>query len=316
MDTRNRMWETPTAETKDVEDVLALQAVQVRYEGRQRQRNRYPQSDPVFFTDDQRPLWLGDLFRGRSAFLIAGGPSFAGLDHSCLRQPGILTVGLNNAVKSFRPNLWISVDSPDHFVRSVWLDPCIMKFAPICHAEKLIFNSDSWRFMDTRAEDCPNVVFFRRNERFIASEFLWEESVNWGSHKKYGGGRSVMLAALRILFILGIRIVYLLGVDFRMNATVKYHFSQERRKGSIEGNNSTYRKLQERFAELRPLFEKEDFHVYNCNPHSSLKVFDYVSYEEAVRRSLAEFDFVDTERERTEGLYDTSTEDKRAGKGN
>jgi hypothetical protein len=237
------------------------------------------------------------------------------VDHSLLKRPGILSLGLNNAVKSFRPNLWVSVDPPDQFVRSVWLDPCIMKFAPICHAEKAIFNSDSWKFMDLRAGDCPNVVFFRTNERFNARQFLSEDTINWGNHKENGGGRSVMLAALRILFILGIRTVYLLGVDFRMNATVKYHFAQDRKSGSIRGNNATYLKLEKRFAELRPVFEAEDFHVFNCNPHSKLKVFDFVPYEEAVRSCLSEFDFVDVENERTEGLYDTKTDDKRNGMG-
>ena len=34
----------------------------------------------MLFTQDHHPLWLGDMYRGRSAFLIAGGPSFAALD--------------------------------------------------------------------------------------------------------------------------------------------------------------------------------------------------------------------------------------------
>jgi hypothetical protein len=29
------------------------------------------------------------------------------LDHGQLRQPGLLTMGLNNSVKTFRPNLWV-----------------------------------------------------------------------------------------------------------------------------------------------------------------------------------------------------------------
>src|SRR5882757_1191680 len=37
-----------------------------------------------------------------------------------------------------------------------------------------------------------------------------------------------MLAAVRILFLLGIRRLFLLGVDFQMSATTKYHFDKDR----------------------------------------------------------------------------------------
>jgi hypothetical protein len=80
------------------------------------------------------------------------------------------------------------------------MDPTIMKFVPICHASKFIFNSDEWKFMDVRVGDCPNIVYYKRNEHFKAKQFLWEDCINWGNHKDHGGGRSVMLAAIRILF--------------------------------------------------------------------------------------------------------------------
>lgn len=315
MDTRTRLSETPVADRKDQHDDRIARWGRSRHEGFHKFKHRFVQPAPMLFTQDHHPLWLGDLYRGRSAFLIAGGPSFATLDHTKLRQPGVLTMGLNNSVKTFRPNLWVCVDSPDHFLRSVWLDPTIQKFTPICHASKFIFHSDEWKFMGLRVGDCPNVVYYKRNEHFKARQFLWEDCVNWGNHKELGGGRSVMLAALRILFVLGIRRVYLLGVDFNMSETEKYHFEQDRHKGSINGNNSTYRLLNERFAELRPIFEQEDFLVFNCNPASNLKVFDFISFDEALRNALDEFDNVDVAAERTRGLYDINRKDKEQGKG-
>jgi hypothetical protein len=224
-------------------------------------------------------------------------------------------MGMNNSVRTFRPNLWICVDAPDHFVRSVWLDPTIMKFVPVGHANRKIFNSDEWKFMDLNAGDCPNMVYFKRNEHFKANQFLWEDTINWGNHKKLGGGRSVMMAALRILFTLGIRRVYLLGVDFKMDEQTRYHFEQDRNKGSINGNNATYRHLNKRFAKLQPYFKKENFLVYNCNPDSNLKAFPYMPFDTAIQNVLAEFDFVDVSNERTKGLYDTNTKDKELGKG-
>lgn len=273
------------------------------------------QPSPMFFTRDGHPLWLGDFYRGRSAFLIGGGPSFAALDHSPLAQPGILTMGINNSPRTFRPNLWVSVDSPDHWIRSIWLDPTIVKFAPISHQGKKIFNSDTWQFMRQRVADCPSVVYYRRNEHFQHKQWLYEDCFNWGNHKNHGGGRSVLLPAIRILFLLGIRNVYLLGVDFNMSESSKYHFDQDRNPGSIKGNQSTYDKLNEWFKLLRPHFEKEGFFVYNCNPASNLKAFEHKSYKDALSESLGHMDYVDLANERTKGLYDTKTEDKAKGVG-
>ena len=313
--TRNRISESPVAESKDQNDDKIARWGRSQHEAFRKFKHNFLQPAPLLFTQDHHPLWLGDIYRGRSAFLIAGGPSFAQIDHAKLRQPGVLSMGLNNSVKTFRPQLWTALDSPDHFLRSIWLDPAITKFVPICHASKFLFHSDEWKFMDIRVGDCPNVVYFKRNEHFQAKQYLWEDCINWGNHKKYGGGRSVMLAAIRILFILGIRRVYLLGVDFKMDEKAKYHFDQERSKGSISGNNATYQKLNQWFSELRPLFEAQDFQVFNCNADSNLRAFDHRPFDEALQAVLDEFTSVDLANERTKGLYDIKTADKKVGIG-
>jgi hypothetical protein len=314
MNTRNRLNESPIGERKDNNDANIARWGRSRHEGFRKFKHNFLQPAPLLFTQDHHPLWLGDIYRGRSAFLISGGPSFASLDHSRLRQPGILTMGINNSIKTFRANLWVCVDSPDHFIRSIWMDPTIMKFVPICHASKFIFNSDEWKFMDVRVGDCPNIVYYKRNEHFKAKQFLWEDCINWGNHKDHGGGRSVMLAAIRILFTLGIRRIYLLGADFKMDENNKYHFAQDRKKNSISGNRETYIKLNKWFAELRPFFEAQDLLIFNCNLKSKLDAFDFISFEDALSGVLTEFGDIDIKNERTQDLYDTKFEEKKSGK--
>lgn len=309
------MTSSPEAQYKDKNDDRIARWGRSRHDGYRKFRHGFQQPAPMFFTQDHHPLWLADTYRGRSAFLICGGPSFAALDHSKIAQPGVLTMGLNNSVRTFRPNLWCSVDSPDHWVRSVWLDPQVQKFVPIDHASKQVFNSDKWEFMDLKVGDCPNMVYYKRNEKFQAHQWLWEDTMNWGNHKDHGGGRSVMLPAVRILYILGVRRIYLVGADFNMSPTSAYHFDQARAKGSIKGNNETYEKLNKWFSELRPMLEKNDCHIFNCNPASNLKSFSFITYDDAVDETLSHFDYCDVTRERTAGLYDTKTEDKKLGKG-
>ena len=269
-----------------------------RITGRERQKS-------LLFNRDEHPVNLRGCFQGCCAFLIGGGPSLAELDLAKLAAPGCLTMAMNNAPKTVRPDLWVSVDDPSCFLRSIWLDPKIMKLVPFSHVAKHIFDSDAWEFLDRSVADCPNTFFFHRNSHFEATTFLTEDTVNWGSQRRSGGGRSVMLAAMRLLHHLGVRRVFLLGVDFKMDAEYTYHFKQERHRSVIDCNRKTYGLLNERFAELRPMFDEEEFEIFNCNPDSGLGAFPFKSFEEALsmcREGMPE----DLTGERTEGLYDKS----------
>lgn len=153
------------------------------------------------------------------------------------------------------------------------------------------------------------MIGYRRNEKFQAPRWLSEDSINWGNHGKFGGGRSVMLAAMRILFLLGFRRVYLLGVDFEMTAEKRYHFAENRSEGAVHGNMSTYAKLQQWFTELQPHFLKAGFVVKNCNPKSRLTAFPFMPYGEAIDEATAHLG--DYRNERTVGMYQ-KREDKLA----
>ena len=294
-------------ECRSVDDHAKLRQGPDRHEGFL--VGKYLQPAPMIFTRHGHSVWLGDMYRGNSAFLVLSGPSFADVDKSKLNQPGILTMGVNNSVKTFRPNMWTIVDNPQNFMISTWLDPTIMKFVPFCHAEKKIFDNVQWIESDIKVGDCPNVFFYRRNEHFRHEQYLFEDTINWGCHGKvvgstgHNGSRSVMLAAVRLCFILGIRNLYLVGADFKMEyGKQNYHFDQDRTKGSVNNNNKTYGALNARFSALKPIFEQYEYNIYNCTEGSGLKVFDYIPFNEAIDRALT--GFPDINNERTEGMYD------------
>jgi len=262
---------------------------------------RKDQNDEKFFKSQSDMGQLGD-YKNASIFIICNGPSFAKLDHSLLRQPGIITYGMNNGAKTFRPNFWSCVDSPSRFLMSVWKDPKITKFIPYGMANKPLFNSYTWSMTNDFVKDCPNVIGFKRNEKFNPSTFLTEDTFNWGNHKDDGGGRSVMLPVLRICYELGFRKVYLLGCDFNMSENNTYHFDEQRDKGAVKGNRKTYGRLEnEYFPQLKPFFDAAGFKVYNCNPESGLTCFPCVSFEEAIATTIAPLG--DIANERTWGLY-------------
>jgi hypothetical protein len=161
--------------------------------------------------------------------------------------------------------------------------------------------------MKTKVGECPNVIGYRRNEKFVAERWLFESHIGWGNHKDFGGGRSVMLPALRILFLLGFRKVYLLGCDMRMTEQYAYHFDEQRSKGAVNCNMSTYDRLKSEYLpSLKPYFEAEGFNVYNCNPDSELKVFPYLPFEDAIKDATKNLGNIPNER--VWGMYSNNDE--------
>lgn len=274
--------------------------------------DEYFQNMPLLFDREGNPNYaIVGNYRGSIAFLICGGPSFAKVDKSKLKNCWTMTV--NNSIKSYRSNAWCSVDDPSRFLASCWMDPKITKFVPFGCSDKPLWDSRNingkqiWGPLNRKVGDCPNIYYFRRNGKFHSSRWLWESTLNWGNTKKFGGGRSVMLPALRILWILGFRKIYLLGVDLDMSEESRYHFSDGRTKEGVGGNRSTYKKMiTDYYPKLRAEFQKYGLEVYNCNPDSKLKVFEHVRYEDAIKE--ATFDFGSLSQERTEGMYRTYNE--------
>jgi len=304
---------------KDSGDMNKFRWSRDRYVGHSISTEWY-QTVPFFFTRDRCPLWLTGQYRGRSAFLICNGPSLVSgkYDLSLLKYPGVMTYGMNNGPRTVRPNFWSCVDDPVRFIKSIWLDPRITKFVPHAHAEKKIFDNETWTEMKTQdgqpllVGDCPNVIYFHRNEKFMPDRFLFEDTINWGDHSDVGppgmkGGRSVMLPCLKILFLLGFRRVYLLGADFTMTKDYAYHFDEQRHEGAVNCNTNTYDKMRQiYFPQLKPYFDAEGFEIYNCNPNSAIDTFPFASYEDAIADCT--MDLGDIENERTWGMYSKPSE--------
>jgi len=276
----------------------------------------YNQYKPFFFSAESNINYADvGIVKGSTAFLIGGGPSFSKIPKEQIDLlNGCKTMVMNNSIKNFRSDMMISVDDPSRFLLSAWLDPKIIKYTPFSNAEKPLWDSRHINGKDRFCpagfivRQCPNVYFFRRNSKFHGPRFFTESTINWGCSKHHGGCRSVMLSALKILFLLGYRKIYLVGVDMSMQNGKKYHFEDGRDpKQGVRGNNNTYDRMNK---EYMPNIKKEGkrygFEVFNCNPDSQLKTFDHVPLDKAIID--ATLDFGDVKKEKTEGMYCTYDE--------
>lgn len=253
---------------------------------------------PFFSAADEKPISLGHVGLGGSCFLILSGPSTRQLDLSLLNRRGIYTVAVNNAASIWRPSAWLCVDPPRKFHESIWFDPAVMKFCPAHLLQMRIRRRlESGQFENILKPDgsqmvpadCPNVIGYNRNLRFNVETWLGESTVNWGvSHKiakqiKRTRIRNVMLAAVKIVYLLGFRQVFLLGCDFDMVPGDEYGFPQGKQPGGVAGNNKSYLLLQGMFGDLRPQFDRAGFKLWNCNAASKLTVFPFVEFGEAIQ---------------------------------
>jgi hypothetical protein len=222
------------------------------------------------------------MYANQSVFVVCNGPSFQEVDWTLLKQPGIITFGMNNGGHLFRPNFWACADDPVRFMGSIWVDPTITKFLPMSHFEKPIWDLTNDRYSEKCPGDFPNVLGVRLNERFNADTWLDEDSVNWGNHFEVGGGRSILLVVLRISCLLGFKDIHLVGCDFHMSPTKKYWFDEDRSENIIYNNNRNYTAVEGLLAELAPKLKAAGHRVFNTNPQSKLEIFPYKDISEAV----------------------------------
>jgi len=253
----------------------------------------YGASVPFFFNKYGGAIDLVGQYHGGTCFIVSNGPSLNNINLDLLKTPGVMIMSLNNGPSTLLnrgivPNFWTCVDQPSRFIKQIWLNPAIQKFIPTASFDKDLWDNEEWKPLNdsmgiATPAQCPNVIGFRRNEKFAGHRFFTETSFNWGCHKDHGGCRTVLLPAIRIPYMLGFRRVFLLGVDLHMSDSAKYHFNEGRTVSAIRNNEHTYKRIIEEYGpNIRAAADKLGYKIYNCNPDSALKAFEHMPFTDAV----------------------------------
>jgi len=195
-----------------------------------------------------------------------------------------------------RPQAFVCSDPPNKFSHSIWFDPGIMKFIPIPklsggRSRLRVKRGGVFEESPKKTYECPNVWGFRRESWLTPDEaFFVENHALWGNHdsgaKRTGQPKTVctMLLALRILYYLGARKIFLLGADFYMKPEEGYSFEQGRTHGAADSNNRQFSIVNQWLCQMeeRGIFCKFGLEIYNCNPFSRLEAFPFVKFSEAL----------------------------------
>lgn len=249
--------------------------------------------DPLVLCD-RFSLPIGHALRGMwagcAAFYVCGGPSLKQIDLSFLRERGIASMGLNN-VAGYAPVRAMTFSDPaSKFHHGIFFDPAIIKFVPKPKLSERVRAKVDGKFQWTAYEvrSCPSVFGFERDGIWYPDQFLTREKATWGvshKHKEMQSKQKILFSfflGIRLLHYLGVRRIYLLGVDFGMDAKHHYAFDQYRHDGAIAGNNNSYRVATGMLAELRPYLDKAGLEIYQTNRQSNLRVFDFVDLPTAI----------------------------------
>ena len=161
---------------------------------------------------------------------------------------------------------------------------------------------DKFLNLDLSVSDCPNIWGFERRSWMRPDEsFFLEPSAAWGNHQSgvamTGQPKTVctMLLAIRILYYLGCRRIYLVGVDFNMKPDVglsdNYAFGEFRKPDAVSSNNDQFRIVNQWLVTMQQggVFEKFGLEIFNCNPLSGLRAFAHVPFEMAILDTLKNF---------------------------
>ena len=217
------------------------------------------------------------------AFLFGFGPSFRNADKAQYRDlpATVACAGHWTFINGIRTDLFFAFDPPTGqsdcgvFPVGIYGNPDIAK-----HTDAVFRNLPSPEGPLLR--DCPNMHFHAMNVAFDPATYLTSPTINWGDGpftyeqlpEIIAGGvevdhgvRASVLAALRILYDLGYRRLFLVGFDFDESDYRPHDY---------------WKRLIERFERLKPVFDAAGYEIINCNRGSNLRCYPFMDFDEAL----------------------------------
>jgi len=224
----------------------------------------------------RRIVDLQGLFEQQTAFLVGGAPSLLQQNVELLNQRGVLAMAMNNAAIHFRPSLWASGDNPNCYEPRILLDPRIMKFAPLAHADAIVGGQKYCTL--------PNLYFYLQAGNIPWEDFFAERAeVPWYNNTLFVG--------IHVLYQMGIRRIILAGSDFGFSSEGDV-YAHKTALGSLEKkwNLDLYNSQVRELRMLKPMFDKAGCELLDCSQNSRIgQVYRTLSLDEAVQLCCKNF---------------------------
>jgi len=235
---------------------------------------------------------LHNKYKDAGIFALFSGPSLSLLPLTSLKGKYTFSQKII-PVSHYMTDFWLCMEKQMEIPWQIFEDRKLVKFFPDEFKEKgyirpIDSNSERKVFRTESIKNTSNNYFFPLNNSYNSAEYFTQPDITWGCDgnmiDEHGlkGRRSIMLATFRLLYHLGFRRIYLCGVDFKMDHACPYCYNVSKAPAAVEQNNILYETLIIRFTALLPYFQERGLQVYNCNPDSNLKVFPFISFQDAL----------------------------------
>lgn len=228
----------------------------------------------------KRTVDMQDIFHNSTAMLVGSSPSLLEQPVELLNERGVLSMAMNNAALHFQPTLWVSGDRPECYEPRILLDPRIMKFGIVSHAESQLDE----KYKGRKYYQMPNMYFYLPEDNVPWDEyFANKRAIPWYNNSLFVG--------IHILYRLGVRRIILAGSDFGFNKKGDvYAHSSGLIDAEKKWNADLYNSQAYELRRLKPLFDKHGLELYDSSVNSRIsQVYRSVSLEEAVDLCRASF---------------------------
>jgi len=239
----------------------------------------------------RQPVDLQDVFAspgGAAAFLVGGSPALADAPLRNVEASRVPILAMNNAVTLVRPNFWNAVDLAGRFVTSVYRDPTVIKFMPVSRFDNLVPGTDR------KVCEMPGMLFYELDPTVGYRDFL-------APSRRIVWWNDTMIASIQILYRLGFRRLYTLGVTLAMDPERPYAFDEHYEAKRAATCHHHYQTMGHRLRLLRSYLELGGLAITSCTPESMLN--DFFPYR-PIEQVLAEVALPVAGPDQTRGLYD------------
>jgi hypothetical protein len=213
------------------------------------------------FTSDgrQKTCDLKDVYSG--ALVLCGGhPSLANEPLELLDRPGIVTMAMNNAALTVRPNLWVCADHATCYAKSILHDPATIKFARLLYWNDPLPGGEPWYH-------APSTFFYGVSDTAFDSGNLLDD------HFLFAWWKNVFIISLQLAYHLGFRTIYLAGAGFSVPDGRHYAFDHELTPEQSHYSLQTYGAVVDQVRKAMPHFEERGLSLISCTPDSALNAF-------------------------------------------
>jgi len=194
---------------------------------------------------------LKNVHRGKRLFILASGPSLNDLDLDRLNSR--IVMGLNRSFLCWTNSYYHCAFDHRLFEK---------------YREELI----SRRCLFT-LEDRPFGIPFY---------LMGSEGFSWNLEEGIYSGYTIAYFALQVAVYLGFEEIFYLGLDLRHKQNATHFFGHDFRSSRHE--ETEFPKMRASFENAAPMLKDKGIEVRNCSLVSTLKCFEYLSFDEAIAR--------------------------------